>query len=269
MARSDSTARTWTRDYRGSVAPASVLAPQLAPEPAAALVPRPVLAPGRRPALPPSPRPAPEAERWRPLRLSPGFAVGWALSLVALGLFTAIWLVGMVATTVFLILGQGTLGPVLIFGVTGVLLSRGWAGMVQTIRGRLRTPDLTDLTALPDAFWALSPELRRLVRHARSLRVALDDPDLGAPQIDREMFEWIASMARLPAPDRDWLAERGIDSDGLRVELVNSRWSADRAPRWADRRPGWQRPDHLSRAVAMLERFEQRVLSRGGDPFRG
>lgn len=268
MARSDQTARTRDRDTRGALAHA--LVPRLASaDPRPALVPRPVLDPGRRAPSPPGPPPASELDRWRPLGLSAGFAAGWLLSLVALGLLSAVWLVGMIATTLLLVLGQGKLGPVVVFGITGVVVGRGWVGIVQTLRGRLRRPDLGEPAALPDAFWALSPGLRRLVRHARSLRIVLDDPELSTPELDREMFEWIASMARLPAPDREWLAERGIDSDELRVELVQSRWSADRARRWAAHRPRWQAPDHRTRALAMLERFELRVLGRGGDPFRG
>ena len=273
MAGCDSTARAWRSDATDRIDDA------VAPVPAAAVA-RELAGSGSasRPALevapwsPPSqsPRPAPQPDSWVAPTLTASFAVGWLLTLAALGTFTAVWLVGMIATTVFLILGQGKLVPVLVFGATGVLLGRGWAGMVQTIRGRLQKRDLTEPPALPDRFWALSVPLQRMVRDARSLRIALSDPQTTLPEIDREMFEWIASMTRLPAPDLRRLAERGITPDGLRAELVQSRWWADRAePAWPGRRPRWPGPDHRTRALALLERFERDAIGSHDDPFRG
>jgi hypothetical protein len=109
-----------------------------------------------------------------------------------------------------------------------------------------------------------------VVRHGRSIRIVLSDPELTLADLDREMFEWIASMARLPVPDQSFLAERGLVPDALREELVHSRWSSDRPRRrWPGRRPRWRHPDHRAHARSMLERFDHDVLRAGGDPFRG
>ncbi|MCB9715931.1 MAG: hypothetical protein H6712_18835 [Myxococcales bacterium] len=228
--------------------------------------------------LPVLPRPVLEPEPWRPPRLSPGFALGWVLTLGVLGTLSAIWLVGMIATTLFLVLGKGGLLPVLAFGVTGLLLGRGWVGMVQSIVGRLRRRDLADPAALPAAFWALSSGVQRLVRHTRSLQIVLRDPGLSLDELDREMFEWLSTMAELSPEDRRFLQTRGLVASQLREELVHSRWSEDRVERQrmqmlTQRQPVALRPlprvGHRRRALAVLERFERDVLQAGRDPFRG
>ncbi len=208
-------------------------------------------------AAPPALIPAvPEPRVRRRPTLSAGFAVGWVLSLGALGTFTAVWLVGLVATTLFYVLGTGSLGSVIVLVFAGILVIRGWVGMVRTAHDRLRRRDLSEPAALPDAFWALSPGIQRLVRHARSLRIVLEGPEPSAPQIAREMFEWIASMAGLPGRDRDFLAQRGIDAHDLREHLVLGLGPRGDA-------------GHRALALSMLDRFERQVLDRGGDPFRG
>jgi len=162
------------------------------------------------------------------------------------------------------VLGTGGLGPVLVFVFTGVLLVRGWIGMMQTIGERLRRHDLGEAVALPDAFWALSPGLQRLVPHARSLTIVLEGSEPTAAEIDREMFEWITSMAELPLCDRDDLAQRGIDAHDLREHLVLGLDGAVIGR-------GRPRTDEGRRLLArsLLDRFERRVLDRGSDPFRG
>lgn len=230
-----------------------------------------------------------DPEPWRPPHLSAGFAVGWLLTTTVLGTITAIWLVGMVWSVVLLVLGQGGLGGALGFGITGVLLGRGWVGMGQTIRDRLRRRDLTDAAALPPMFWTLSPAMQRLVRHTRGLRIAVGDPELTTPEIDREMFEWIADMAALPPDDLRRLAELGLVPSQLREQLVASRQQEDareRArlaalvqPRDHHRtaRPTSparatalvRHPSHRERALAVLDRFEHEVLQPSADPFRG
>jgi len=207
----------------------------------------------------------PEPRIWRRPMLSAGFAVGWVLSLGALGTFTAVWLLGLVATTLFFTLGTGGLGSVIVLVFAGILVIRGWVGMVQTARDRLRRRDLSEPPALPDAFWALSPGIQRLVRHARSLRIVLEGSEPSPPQIDREMFEWIASMAGLPARDRDFLAQRNIDAEDLREHLI-----LGLGPRAGARQRGPRDSSgHRALALSLLDRFERQVLGRGGDPFRG
>jgi hypothetical protein len=231
--------------------------------------------PARRPVLDPEP--------WKPPQLSAGFAVGWVLTVAVLGTITAIWLVGMVFFVVLLLLGQGGVGGTLVFAITGILLGRGWVGMAQTMHGRLRRRDLDDPAALPPVFWTLSPALQRLVRHTRSLQIVVRDPDLPLPELDREMFEWIAIMAELPPEDRRLLAELGLVPAQLREELVASRQAQDTGdrerisalvqPRAPHGRPRFaallRRPGHRERALAVLERFEHEVLRPPADPFRG
>lgn len=228
-------------------------------------------------------RPALDPEPWKPPRLSAGFAVGWLLTVGLLGTITAIWLAGMMFSLVLLVLGQGGFGGALVFAVTGVLLGRGWVGMVQTMRGRLRRRDLDDVAALPPVFWTLSPAMQRLVRHTRSLQLVLRDPELPLTELDREMFEWIAAMAELPPDDRRELAEVGLVPAQLREELVHSRQQEDARghvrlatlvqPRDHDvpaRSVALaQRPSHRERVLAVLDRFEREVLQPAADPFRG
>lgn len=206
--------------------------------------------------------PPPSLGRTRAPTFTAGFAVGWVLSLGALGTFTVVWLMGMVATVMFFVLGTGGLGSVLLLGFAGVLLGRGWWGMLHTIYERLRWRDLAEPPPLPEAFWALSPGLQRLVRHARSVRVLLEGHAPSPPDLDREMFDWLGSMAQLPAPDQHALAQRGLDAAVMHEMLVHGRWAEDREG------PG-ARGDQLVRARAMLDRFERDVLGSGGDPFRG
>lgn len=239
------------------------------------------LARARRGALALRPGPTPPAlrtpldpEPWRPPQLTAGFAVGWTLTLGVLGTITAVWLVGMVTTAVLMLMGKGGVGAALAFAATGVLLGRGWVGMAQTIRSRLRRRDLDDPAALPPAFWALSPALQRLVRHTRSLMIVAHDPELPLPELDREMFEWISIVASLPVEDRRVLEERGMGPGALREELVHSRWREDRARRSASllRRAALLRQygkGHRERAQAVLARLEHEVLRPPGDPFRG
>lgn len=230
-----------------------------------------------------------DPEPWKPPHLSAGFAVGWVLTTAVLGTITAIWLVGMVFSVVLLFLGQGGLGGALAFAITGVLLGRGWVGMGQTIRSRLRRRDLTDPAALPPMFWTLSPTLQRLVRYTRGLRISVGDPELTTPEIDREMFEWIADMAALPPEDLGRLAELGLVPSQLREQLVASREQEDARERerlaslvqprdhhWTARPTAPTRhtalvrhPSHRERALAVLDRFEHEVLQPGADPFRG
>lgn len=221
------------------------------------------------------PRPVLDPEPWRPPTLTPGFALGWALTLGVLGTLSVIWLVGMIATTLFLLLGKGGLVPVLAFVTTGLLLGRGWVGMVQSILARLRRRDLAEPAALPSAFWSLSAGLQRLVRHTRSLQIVARDPGPTLDELDREVFEWLSTMAELPPDDRRFLESRGLAADQLREELVHSRWSEDRNARLqlrslVDRRrsPGARAPSHRRRTLGMLERFERSVLQAGRDPFR-
>jgi hypothetical protein len=238
----------------------------------------------RRPTLDPEPwTPARDPEPWTPPQLSAGFAVGWVLTVAVLGTITAIWLVGMVFSVVLLVLGEGGLGGALGFAITGVLLGRGWVGMAQTMRGRLRRRDLADTAALPPVFATLSPALQRLVRHTRSLQIVVRDPELPLSELDREMFMWITDMAALPPDDRRLLAELGLVPEQLREELVTSRQHEDareRArlamlmqPREHRRAPRpdalARRPTHRERAHAVLDRFEHEVLQPAGDPFRG
>lgn len=226
-------------------------------------------------ALPPGPtppalRPVLDPEAWHPPQLTAGFALGYALTLGVLGTITAVWLVGMITTVVLLVLGQGGLGAALAFAATGVLLGRGWVGMVQTIRSRLRRRDLEDPAALPPAFWSLSPALQRLVRHTRSLMIVAHDPDLPLPELDREMFEWISIIAKLPPDDRRMLEERGLVPVRLREDLVRSRWQEDRARRRRLLpRARLYGQAHRQRAQAMLAQLEHEVLRGSGDPFRG
>lgn len=228
-------------------------------------------------------RPVLDPEPWKPRRLSAGFAVGWVLTVAVLGTITAVWLVGMVFLLVLLFVGQGGLGGVLGFAITGALLGRGWVGMAQTIRGRLRRRDLADTAALPPVFHTLSPALQRLVRHTRGLRIAVGDPELTLSEIDREMFEWIADMAELPPDDRRLLADLGLVPGTLREELVTSRQQEDagehervaaliqaRSHHERTRLAAFgRRSGHRERALGLLTRFESEVLRPGGDPFRG
>lgn len=231
----------------------------------------------------PTPRPVLDPEPWKPRRLSAGFAVGFILTVAVLGTITAVWLVGMVFMVILLLLGQGGLGGTLAFAVTGVLLGRGWVGMGQTIRSRLRRRDLADTAALPPVFFTLSPELQRLVRHTRGLRIAVCDPEVTLSEIDRELFEWITAMAALPPEDRRLLADLGLVPSTLREELVASRQQEDAGEREhvealtragshyerVRRRVLARRPGHRRYALALLDRFEQEVLCPGADPFRG
>lgn len=214
-----------------------------------------------------------DPEPWQPPQITAGFAVGWALTLGVLGTITAVWLVGMVTTVVLMILGQGGVGAALAFTATGVLLGRGWVGMAQTIRSRLRRRDLEDPAALPPSFWALSPALQRLVRHTRSSMIVVRDPELPLAELDREMFEWISVVAKLPADDRRVLEDRGLGPLQLREDLVRSRWQEDESRRGFGlrrrllaRRGG---KGHRERALAMLARVEHEALRPSGDPFRG
>lgn len=240
--------------------------------------------PDRRPMLDPEPwKPPPrELEPWRPPHLSAGFAVGWVLTVAVLGTFTAIWLVGMVFTVILLVIGQGGFGSALVFAFTGMLLGRGWVGMAQTIRARLRRRDLADTAALPPAFAMLSPALQRLVRHTRGLQIVVRDPELTLGELDREVFMWISDMAALPPDDRRLLAELGFVPDQLREELVASRQQEDAHERarlamlmqprqHVVAHPGGpaRRLTHRERAQAVLDRFEHEVLRPTGDPFRG
>lgn len=232
-----------------------------------------------QPALP-ALRPTLDPEPWRPPRVSAGFALGWVLTTVVLGTITAVWLVGMVFSVVLLVMGQGGPWAPLAFGGTGVLLGRGWVGMAQTMRGRLRTRDLGDSAALPPVFASLSPPLQRLVLHTRGLVVAIQDPELSMSEIDHEMFLWLADMAGLPDEDRRLLAELGLSPAALREELVASRQQHDALARErvaalmrprAPHEPAAlaRRPDHRQRAVALLARVEHEVLRPPTDPFRG
>lgn len=210
-----------------------------------------------------------DPEPWTPPQLSAGFAVGWVLTTAVLGTITAVWLVGMVFTVVLLLVGQGGPWAPLAFAATGVLLGRGWVGMAQTMRGRLRRRDLDDPVALPPVLSTLSPALQRLVRHTRGLRMAIQDPELSLPDIDREMFMWIADMAALPPEERRVLAELGLVPNQLREELVTSRQHEDRIRAPLGPRALAGRMDHRQRALALLERFEHEVLRPAADPFRG
>lgn len=214
-------------------------------------------------------RPTLDPEPWRPPHLSAGFAVGWVLTIGVLGTITAVWLVGMIFSVVLVMIGKGGMGYALAFGMTGLLLGRGWVGMAQTMRGRLRRRDLDDLAALPAAFSTLSPALQRLVRHTRSLQIVVHDPELPLPELDRELFDWIAALAELPPEDRRLLEELGLVPAQLREALVASRQREDRGRRLVRAIMLARRPGHRQRALAMLARFEHEVLQPPGDPFRG
>lgn len=198
---------------------------------------------------------------------SVGFAVGWTLTSAVLGTITVTWLVGMIATTVFWLAGTGSIISVVAFGLTGLLLGRGWMGMAQTMHGRLRHRDLDDGAALPITFWSLGPGLQRLVRHTRSLQIVARDPELPLSQLDREIFEWLSTMGQLTFEERRFLDSRTLVPSQLREELVDSRYAEDRlgARLGLGRRYG---AGHRQRVLALLSRFERVVLEDGGDPFR-
>ncbi|MEM7154680.1 MAG: hypothetical protein AAF799_17660 [Myxococcota bacterium] len=212
-----------------------------------------------RPRLDPMPLQAPH--------FSVGFAVGWTLTSAVLGTITVTWLVGMIATTVFWLAGTGSIISVVAFGLTGLLLGRGWMGMAQTMHGRLRHRDLDDGAALPITFWSLGPGLQRLVRHTRSLQIVARDPELPLSQLDREIFEWLSTMGQLTFEERRFLDSRTLVPSQLREELVDSRYAEDRlgARLGLGRRYG---AGHRQRVLALLSRFERVVLEDGGDPFR-
>lgn len=221
------------------------------------LVLAPVVSP--RPQLDPMPLQAPH--------FTFGFAVGWTLTSAVLGTITVTWLIGMVTTTLLWLAGSGGFISVAAFGITGMLLGRGWLGMAQTMHGRLRHRDLDDGAALPITFWSLGPGLQRLVRHTRSLQIVARDPDLPLAELDREIFEWLSTMSQLNFEERRFLDGRTLVPAQLREELVESRYAEDRlsARIGLARRHG---VGHRQRVLALLNRFERVVLEDGGDPFR-
>ena len=187
-----------------------------------------------------------------PRRVTIGYAANLVAALVLLFMTTGAWAIGAILAVSALLLG-GSIVPMLAIGATGFLIGRGWLGLVQSVRARLRAHDLSEVEALPEAVHLLSPQLQRLVRHTRTVRASMQDPELAASDALRDAFEWITAVAEVQGEDREVLTDRGLSAAALRAEIVALDEAAD--PRTA--------------VVDLLARFEATLLDAGGDPFRG
>lgn len=187
-----------------------------------------------------------------PRRVTLGWAANLAAALVLLALTSGAWLVGAIAAFVALTSG-GSILPMLAIAFTGFLLGKGWLGLAQSVRARLRSPDLSEVEALPEAVHLLSPSLQGLVRDTRTVHASVQDPELEPAAIVRDAFDWITAVAQVQGTDRDTLADRGISAAALRSEVVALAEAEDP-------RPG---------VVDLLARVERALLDTAGDPFRG
>ena len=186
-----------------------------------------------------------------PSRMTPSFAAAAVAALGLLTFTTGWWALATIAALVGLLSGSGLL-PVLALGVAGVLLGRGWVALAQSVWGRLRRYDLSEAEALPDGLARLSPPLQRLLRHTRTLRAVLQDPELSDAQVLRELYDWLTSLAELDGEDAEHLTERKLDAASIRPQILAMERTRDAGPRGAD----------------LLQRFEERLLDHDHDPFR-
>lgn len=187
-----------------------------------------------------------------PRRVTLGWAANLVAAVVLLVATSGAWIVGAIFAVAALLQG-GSLVPVLAIAATGFLLGRGWLGLVQSVRARLRDHDLSEVEALPDAFHLLSPTLQQLVRHTRTVRAGVQDPELEASEVLRDAFEWITAVAEVQGQDREALTDRGLSAAALRAEVVGLDDGVDPRPAVVD----------------LLARFERALLDTSGDPFRG
>ncbi|MEZ4382445.1 MAG: hypothetical protein R3A79_14005 [Nannocystaceae bacterium] len=192
-----------------------------------------------------------ELELTAPRPLTPAYVGGAIAAVVLLGGTTIAWLVGLVAAIAALI-GGGELVPLLTMAATAWLVARGWTALYQSVAARLRPTDLSETALLPDAYWTLAPQLRRLVLDTRTSREALRDPELTRAELLRELFAWVTCIAEVEGPDRDTLHDHHLDAKRLRDEITAF----------------YDRPDLRTRALELLDRFESQLLDRGRDPFR-
>lgn len=187
-----------------------------------------------------------------PRRVTIGWAANLVAALVLLVITSGAWVIGAMAALAALLLG-GSIVPVLVIGATAFLLGRGWIALTQSVRARLRSPDLSEAEPLPDAFHLLAPQLQRLVRHTRTVRAGMQDPELEPGAVLRDAFEWVTAIAEVHGQEREVLEDRGLSPAALRAEIVALHDAVDP-------RPG---------AVDLLARFERTLLAASGDPFRG
>jgi hypothetical protein len=187
-----------------------------------------------------------------PRRLTAGYTVSALGALLVLVFTTGWWLIGAVSALLGALMG-GTVLPVVALALAGMLIGRGWVAMLQSLRARMRSHDLSDVAALPDAVARLSPPLQRLVRHTRTVVATLADEELTGPARSRELYDWVTTLAELGEEDTDYLADRRLHAAAIRPQVLAVGESLEAR----------------ARAIDLLERFEQRLLSHDGDPFRG
>ncbi|MEZ4449158.1 MAG: hypothetical protein R3B09_06735 [Nannocystaceae bacterium] len=187
-----------------------------------------------------------------PRRLTPSFLVGAIILMVALTATTIACIVaGLLGFLGFLHEPMGRLVglELLALGVFGGALC--WRALYKSVVARVRPPDLSEV-ALPDAFWRLSPRLRRLLEETRASREALRDPEIGYDELLDELNNWLNSVASVSGNDADVLAHRGLDGERLRPVVVAI----------------CDREDIQPRTLALLDDYEARLLDEGLGPYR-
>ncbi len=192
-----------------------------------------------------------ELELTSPRRLTPSFALATIAGLVLLSATSVAWILGVVAALASLF-AHGELLPIVVMAATAWLVARGWAALYQSLSARMRPPDLSATALLPDAYWTLSPPLRRLLLDTRTSRESLRDPDLDRAELLRQLFAWVTCIAEVEGPDRELLIDHHLDGHRLREEISSF----------------YDRPDLHRRAIDLLDRFEAGLLERSHDPFR-
>ena len=192
-----------------------------------------------------------ELELTAPRPMTPTYVAGAVAAVLLLGGTTVAWIIGLVVAVAALV-ANGEIVPLLTMAATAWLVARGWTALYQSVAARLRPTDLSETALLPDAFWTLTPQLRRLILDTRTSREALLDPELTRAELLRELFAWVTCIAEVEGPDRDTLHDHHLDARRLRDEITAL----------------YDRPDLQARALELLDRFEAQLLDRGRDPFR-
>ncbi len=192
-----------------------------------------------------------ELELTSPRKITPSFAVAAVAGIVLLSATSAAWLVGVIVAIASL-LAHGEFLPIVVMAGTAWLVARGWAALYQSLSARMRPPDLSATALLPDSYWTLSPQLRRLLLDTRTSRESLRDRDIDRADLLRQLFAWVTCIAEVEGPNRDLLRDHHIDGHRLREEIASF----------------YDRPDLRERALDLLDRFEAGLLDRSRDPFR-
>lgn len=197
---------------------------------------------------PPRPNLAPHVARRARPRIT-GMAL---LRFVVLGISLAAFTVGLSVAFLFGF-ASAPIASGALFLFFGIPTAWGWSVLLDDVRARLRPPPPGDPAALPPAFHTLAPELQALVRHTRSLRAVVQDPELEPAAVIGVAFEWLTAVSEVRGEDRYVLVERHLDAASVRPHVLALNDAED--PR--------------GNAADLFDRFVVVLIGAQPDPYRG